>query len=56
MTANDHLGPERSKGDSAEDSGDKHSYLLEHPSCLQNVTGLQPCQGKPDDWNDVASC
>lgn len=43
------FGPEEMKGDSAEDQGEK-------PSGLQNATGLQPCEGKPNDWDDIASC
>ena len=36
--------------------GENPSNLLDHPSGLQNTTGLQPCGDEPNDWNDDAPC
>ena len=55
LAANDHPGSEELKGYSAEDQGDKTCHSLEHASGLQKATGLQPCEGEPNDWNDGAS-
>ena len=53
---NHNIGPEALRTIQLKIRGKIPSNLLDHPSGLQNTTGLQPCGDEPNDWNDDAPC